>query len=113
MRNQRIRKVDTLGVISTVAVASWPEDAALDAVGADLDIADTGHQVIHAVHFAEYPQLALTNVSASDARPYAVVIANPYGSVTSAVATFNGLGGNLAILVSRPARKLRPAARRP
>ena len=58
----------------------------------NLYIADTGNERIRAVHFAGYPVLALTNVSTNNAGNYAVVIANPYGSVTSAVATLTVLG---------------------
>jgi sugar lactone lactonase YvrE len=101
--NNRIRKVDTNGIISTVAgggIAAFsgdggpatnaslaaPYGVALDASG-NLYIADYTNNRIREVQLAGYPTLALTNVTASNAGSYTVVIASPYGSVTSAVAT--------------------------
>jgi len=103
--NNRIRKVDTNGIITTVAGNGnggfsgdggaatnaslfWPACVALDAVG-NLYIADWRNHRIREVHFNGLPILTLTNVSANDAGPYAVVITSPYGSVTSAVVTLN------------------------
>jgi sugar lactone lactonase YvrE len=102
--NNRIRKVDTSGIITTVsggkgaagysgdggaatnASMYWPSGVALDACG-NLYIADTYNNRIREVDLAGYPAVALTNVSASNAGSYTVVISSPYGSVTSAVAT--------------------------
>jgi sugar lactone lactonase YvrE len=100
--NNRIRKVDTNGIISTVAgngatnfsgdggaatnaSLDNPACVALDAAG-NLYIADYGNNRIREVHFAGFPTLTLTNVSAISAGSYSVVITSPYGSVTSAVA---------------------------
>jgi len=101
--NNRVRRVDTNGVITTVAgansagfsgdggaaakaILNSPLGVALDVVG-NLFIADTFNQRVREVHYACYPTLALTNVSASEAGSYTVVVTSPYGSVTSAVAT--------------------------
>jgi sugar lactone lactonase YvrE len=98
----RIRKVDTNGIITTVAGNGVAGDAgdggaatnanlkepagvALDAAG-NLYIADYGNGRVREVHFAGSPTLLLSNVSLSDAGDYSVVITGPYGSVTSAVA---------------------------
>jgi len=115
--NMRIRKVDTNGIIwtaagngivitnylnsnsyttagtfsgdgdaATSAGLNSPQGVALDASG-NLYIADTANNRLREVHFAGFPTLALTNVSASNAGSYSVVITSPYGSVTSSVAT--------------------------
>ena len=105
--NSRIREVDTNGIITTVAGIgpSYPSSgrysgdggAATNAglnlpggvafdVSDNLYIADSNNNRIREVHFAGYPAFALTNVSVTNAGNYTVVISNPYGSVTSAVA---------------------------
>ena len=102
--NNRVRMVNTDGNITTVAgngIAGFsgdgspgtnaalnrPVGVALDAAG-NLYLADAGNNRIREVYFAGGPpMLTLTNVSASNAGSYAVVITSPYGSVTSAVAT--------------------------
>ena len=101
--NNRVRKVDTNGLISTVAgngntnysgdggpatSASlfWPGDVAFDAAG-NLYIADAGNNRIRKVLlYAGYPMFTLSNVLAGNAGSYSVVVSSPYGSVTSAVA---------------------------
>jgi hypothetical protein len=100
--NKRIRKVDTNGIITTVAgtngygcsgeggpatnaVLNNASGVCLDAAG-NLFIADVGNYRVREVHFAGFPTLAMTNVSATNAGSYAVVVTSPYGSVTSAVA---------------------------
>jgi hypothetical protein len=99
----RVRKVDTNGIITTVAGNGTngfsgdggpatqgrlkaPCGVAVDAAG-DLYIADTDDQRIRKVPLAGSPALALTNVSATNAGSYVVVITSLYGSMTSAVAT--------------------------
>jgi len=106
--NSRIREVGTNGIITTVAgngpsypaagkfsgdggVANnaslnLPAGVALDASG-NLYIADFSNNRIREVHFAGCPNYALNNVIATNAGNYTVVVANSYGSVTSAVAT--------------------------
>ena len=101
--NNRIRKVNANGIITTVAGngdttyagdggpatnASLiePASVAFDVSG-NLYIGDTGNNRIREVHFAGDPMLVLTNVSATNVGNYTVVITSPYGSVTSAVAT--------------------------
>jgi sugar lactone lactonase YvrE len=100
--NSRIRKVDTNGIITTVAGKAGagysgdggaatnaklygPACVALDALG-NLYIADWYNNRIREVHFAGYPSLTLSNVSVGNAGNYAVVVTSPYGSVTSDVA---------------------------
>jgi len=98
--NNRIRKADPNGVITTVAGGgaggdggaatnaslSFPTGVALDVSG-NLYIADSGHNRIRKVNISGSPALNLTNVSANDAGRHTVVVASFYGSVTSAVAT--------------------------
>jgi len=101
--NYRIRKVDTNGIITTVAGTNNlgysgdggtatnarlydPYGMALDAIG-NLYIADSGNNRIREVEFAGSPTLPLNNVSAYNAGNYTVVVTNACGSVTSAVAT--------------------------
>ena len=92
--NNRIRKVDTSGIITTVAGNGLPAELnnpsglAIDIAG-NLFIADFFNSRIREVHFAGYPTLVLTNVSATNAGNYTVVITSPYGSVTSSVAVLN------------------------
>ena len=102
--SQRIRKVDTNGIITTVAgngAAAFagdggaatnaslnsPVSVALDGSG-NVYIADQYNQRIRKVLlYASYPALTLNGVAASNAGSYSVVISNAYGSKTSAVAT--------------------------
>ena len=103
--NNRIRKVDFNGIITTLAgngTAAFagdggnatnaslqsPMGVALDAAG-NLFIADNYNNRIREVYLAGFPTLALTNVSTKNAGNYTVVVSSPYGSVTSAVATVN------------------------
>ena len=98
--NNCIRKVDTNGIITTVAGGGSggdggaatnanliePTCVALDAAG-NLYIADAANNRIRKVAFAGNPTLSLADVSTNNAGNYIVVITSPYGSVTSAVAT--------------------------
>ncbi len=101
--NQRIRKVDTNGIITTVAGGGNdglgdggaatnaslhnPWGVAVDASG-NLFIADWGNNRIREVVLsASDPTLTLCNVTTNNAGNYTVVITNPYGNVTSSVAT--------------------------
>ena len=100
--NNRIRKVDTNGIITTVAGNGsatyagdggaatnaslyYPEGVALDAFG-NLYIADNDNNRIRKIHFAGDPTYTLTNLGATNAGNYTVVITSPFGSVTSSVA---------------------------
>jgi sugar lactone lactonase YvrE len=103
--NNRIRMVDTNGLITTVAGdgpspgnggysgdggaatnagLNLPYGLAVDAVG-NLYLADAGNNRIREVHFAGLPTLTMSNLSLPNAGNYSVVISNPSGSVTSAV----------------------------
>jgi hypothetical protein len=120
-QNNRIRKVDANGIITTVAgngsfgysgdggaptnaLLRAPQGVALDAWG-NLYIADTFSSHIRKALTVGYPMLVLPNVSTNNAGDYTVVITSPYGSVTSLVATLtikvppsitNGIG-NLTV----------------
>jgi uncharacterized repeat protein (TIGR03803 family) len=100
--NNRIRKVDTNGLISTVvgnglagyagdggppvaAEVSDPTGLALDSFG-NLFIADSqNNRVREAAYQSE--TLILTSVSGATAGKYDLVLTTPFGSVTSSVAT--------------------------
>ena len=99
--DNRIRKVDTHGIITTIAgngdtVYSgdnisaanasfyYPQGIAI-APNGNLYIADYFHHRIREVAYAG-PVLRLSNVSTNNAGNYSVVITNAYGSVTSSVA---------------------------
>jgi len=105
--HNRIRKVDTNGIITTVAGGATqgysgdggaataaglfdPSGVTLDASG-NLYIADTANNRIREVHFAGYPTLTLTNVSTNNAGNYTVVVTSPYGCVTNLIATLTVL----------------------
>jgi len=101
--NDRIRQVNTSGVITTVAgdggigyfgdggVAAnasldEPYGATVDGSG-NLFIADTDNNRIREVALAGSPTLTLNNVTTNEAGSYSVIITNTWGSVTSTVAT--------------------------
>jgi sugar lactone lactonase YvrE len=109
--NERIRKVGTNGIITTVAGNGYinqntrslaggysgdggaatnaelnnPSGVAVDA-SRNLFIADAGNSRIRKVVFPG-PTLLLNNVSGANAGSYEVVVSSPYGSVTSSVVT--------------------------
>jgi sugar lactone lactonase YvrE len=100
--NNRIRKVDTQGIITTVAGGGtnypgegaaatcallWqPIGVSVDATG-NLFIADTGNNRICKVSpTPQGPVLILTNVTAANSGNYQVVVTGSGGSVTSSVA---------------------------
>jgi sugar lactone lactonase YvrE len=103
--NNRIREVNTDGIITTVAgngtgafsgdggaatAASLfePDGVAVDGSG-NLFIADSTNRRIRKVTNApQGPDLALTDVTAANAGEYQVVVTGPGGSVTSSVARF-------------------------
>ena len=106
--NRRIRKVDTNGIITTVAgngTASFygdggaatkaalnsPTGVAVDA-GGNIFIADQGNNRIRKVisqSYSSMPSLIFGSVSASDAGYYSVIITNLDGSVTSSSAALS------------------------
>jgi len=130
--NSLIRKVATNGIISTVAgngAATYAGDggAAIDAsldfpsgVAVDasdnLYISDFGNNRIRDVYLAGHFTYTLSDVNATNAGNYSVVVTSPYGSVTSAVAAltipvppiitvqpasqFAAIGGNAVFSVS-------------
>jgi sugar lactone lactonase YvrE len=105
--NNRIRKVDTNGIITTVAgLQGWvyngdniaatsatlyfPFGVAVDGSG-NLFIADTDNHRIREVEVTTYPTLTLNGVTADLAGDFQVVIGNAYGSVTSSIVTLTVL----------------------
>jgi len=103
--NNRIRRVDTNGIITTVAGRNGfgysgdggaatnaslynPSGLAFDASG-NLFIADQYNNRIREVHFAGYPIFALTSVSVTNVGNYTVIVTSPYGSVTSSVVSLS------------------------
>ena len=100
--NNRIRKVDTNGIISTLvgtnlsgyagdggaaalAKLYQPLDLALDAYG-NLLIADSQNNRIRKVDLAGSPVLQLKSVTTNSIGDYQVIITSPSGSVTSSIA---------------------------
>jgi sugar lactone lactonase YvrE len=100
--NNRIRKVGTNGIITTVAgngtngdsgdggaatnaALAYPQGVAVDASG-NLFIADSNNQRIRKV-VIQGPTLVLNTVSFGNAGTYDVVVSSPYGSTTSSVVT--------------------------
>ena len=98
----RIRKVDTAGIITTLAGGGTdfagdggpatnaalicPWSLALDGAG-NLLVADQGHNRIRQVQlYASYPTLSFLPLSLTDVGDYSVLITNFSGSVTSDVA---------------------------
>ena len=119
-RNDVIRKVDTNGIITTVAGNGYgagtdsggyfgdggaatnaelylPYGVAVGATG-NLFIADTYNQRIRKVFFPG-PILVLNDVGFGNAGAYDVVVSSPYGSVTSSVVN---LSVTLPIILSAP-----------
>jgi sugar lactone lactonase YvrE len=102
--NSVIRKVDTNGIITTMAGDGYagcfgdggvatnasldlPRGVAVDTSG-NLFIADSGNNLIRKVTVSS---LTLCNVTANNAGNYTVIITSPYGSVTSSNATLTVL----------------------
>ncbi len=106
--NERIRKVDLNGIITTVAgdgfngffgdggpateAELWqPTGVAVDASD-NLFIGDSSNDRIRRVMpYGAAPMLPLANLAASNAGSYQVIVTSPFGSVTSAVATLTVL----------------------
>jgi sugar lactone lactonase YvrE len=102
VNNNRVRKVDVNGIITTVAgngCGSYSGDGAaatnagLNPFGVAVDgsgnlyLADPVNNRIRKAQLAGFPALVLSNVGAGNAGSYTVAITGPYGSVTSTVAT--------------------------
>jgi len=100
--NNRVRKVDTNGIITTVAgdgIAGFSGDGgpsvyaelrnpigvALDTAG-NLAFADVNNNRIRKVMTASAPTLTINNVATNDAGNYTVIVSNASQSVTSSVA---------------------------
>jgi sugar lactone lactonase YvrE len=113
--NNRIRKVDTNGIITTVAGnggSAYPGDGGaatnanlnrpfgvtFDTFG-NLYIADNQNNRIRKVLlYAAYPTFTISNVGATNAGNYTVVVTSPYGCVTSSVAIL----GMLPVITVQP-----------
>ena len=109
--NQVIRKVDTNGIITTVAgnfnigtgyfgdgglainaALNDPIGIAVDPAGNNLYIADSANNVVRQVNNLLVPNsqgLELSNVSTNDAGTYQVIVSSPCGSATSTIATLS------------------------
>ncbi len=100
--NNRVRKVDTNGVITTVAgngtygysgdggaagnaSLSFPFGVFVDATG-NIFVADSYNNRVREVP-VQGPTLHLSNLASTNAGSYDVVVTSPYGSITSSVAT--------------------------
>ncbi len=100
--DSRIRKVDTNGIITTVAGGgsggdggpaieaslNGPMGVAVDASG-NLFIADTGDASVRKVFANHTPILTLYNLTAEETGSYSVVVSNAYGSITSSVVSLS------------------------
>jgi hypothetical protein len=101
--NNRIRKVDANGIVTTVvgngvagfagdggqatnASLSYPFDVEVDAAN-NLYVADLGNNRIRKIESSDPPTLTLYNVNANEAGNYSAIITNAWGSVTSSVVT--------------------------
>jgi sugar lactone lactonase YvrE len=102
--NYRVRKVDSNGIMTTVAgngtypaysgdggaatnaVVNGPRGLALDSAR-NLFIADYYNNLVRRV--GDLPTLTLTNINTNNLGGYSVVVANAGGSVTSSVAVLN------------------------
>jgi len=108
--NNRLRKVDTNGIISTIAgngygangsgggafsgdggaatnASLWfPDGIVLDPVG-NVYFTDGSNHRLRAVFFGGKPTLTMSNVNLANAGNYSVIVSNNFGSVTSVVAT--------------------------
>ena len=105
--NDVIRKVDTNGIITTVAgngslgysgdggpatsaSLKWPEGVAVDASD-NLYIADTCNNVIREVNPLQGGTITLSIVTTNEAGTYQVIVTSPCGSVTSSNVTLTVL----------------------
>jgi sugar lactone lactonase YvrE len=101
-QNNRVRKVDTNGIITTLAGTglsggtpgdggpafeaelNFPAGLALDDAG-NLFIADAGNNRIRKLSVNGSAVLTIANTGPANTGNYSVVVSNPYGSVTSSV----------------------------
>ena len=104
-RNNRIRRVDMNGIISTLAgtgtnanvgdggpatnaALSNPTGLALDLAG-NLFVGDYSNNCVRVISLAGTPEFTLNSVNPANAGIYSVVVSNPYGSVTNKVANLD------------------------
>ena len=122
---QRIRKVDTQGIITTVAgtgaigysgdggagssaFLNQPLGVALDAHG-NLYLADTGNNRIRKMLlYAGYPTLAINGVGGTNTGNYSVVITSPHGRVVSQTARLSVTSGTTSPPLTLGSPFLRP-----
>ncbi len=122
--NERVRMVNSNGIITTVAgngtnsyygdggVATnasinAPQGVSLDLSG-NLYIADS-YSRVREVHFGGYPTLTVANVGLGNLGNYSVIVSSQYGSVTSSLAALemppfisSPPGSQIAVAGSRP-----------
>ena len=102
--NNRVRKVDTNGIITTLvgngslgysgdgnvatnAMLDFPSSVALDNLG-NLFVADlSNHRIRKVYQYGSSPTLVLPNAGIANAGNYSVVVNSPDGSITSSVAS--------------------------
>jgi len=104
-QNNRIRKVDTIGIITTIvgngvqgysgdggaatdASLNTPAFEAFDATG-NFYFTDAGNNCVREIHFTGLPYLSINNAGVNSAGNYSVIVTSASGSVTSSVVTVN------------------------
>ncbi len=113
--NNRVRCVNTNGIIATVAgtgvagyfgdggqaVDAWlnnPDGLALDPAGS-LYVADTANNRVRKLLLTGSPTLVLNNAGPADAGSYQVIVSNPWASVTTSIATLTVSGTSAPIVI--------------
>ena len=104
-QNNRIRKVDTIGIITTIAgngvqgysgdggaatnaSLNTPAFGAFDIAG-NFYFTDAGNNCMREVHVTGLPYLSINNAGVNSVGNYSVIVTSASGSVTSSVVTVN------------------------